>query len=253
MADVKTIEKSAKPKENSVVVKQENSVDSFITQALSNNISVEIMEKLFALREKAKAEVAKEAFVSAMAKFQSACPVIEKKKKVMDKDGQKVRYMYAPLDSIVSQVKTPLGNNNLFYSFKEEKDEQFLTAICTITHSLGHSETSSFKVPIGTEAYMNDTQKYGARMTFAKRYAFCNALGILTGDEDTDATTATPKAPKSVKSNIMFLLKELGEGHATKQEIESSVLKLTQLVLNDANLSEIQGRLEILVKESHDN
>jgi hypothetical protein len=35
--------------------------------------------------------------------------------------------------------------------------------------------------------FATDVQKYGARVTFAKRYAFCNALGILTGDEDIDS------------------------------------------------------------------
>jgi hypothetical protein len=38
---------------------------------------------------------------------------------------------------------------------------------------------------------MNDTQKVGAARTYAMRYAFCNAFGILTGDEDTDAVTAS--------------------------------------------------------------
>ena len=38
---------------------------------------------------------------------------------------------------------------------------------------------------------MSQTQVEAAALTFAKRYAFCNAFGILTGDEDTDAKRAT--------------------------------------------------------------
>ena len=38
---------------------------------------------------------------------------------------------------------------------------------------------------------MSQTQVEAAALTFAKRYAFCNAFGILTGDEDTDAKRPT--------------------------------------------------------------
>ena len=33
---------------------------------------------------------------------------------------------------------------------------------------------------------MSDSQVVAAASTFSKRYAFCNAFGILTGDEDND-------------------------------------------------------------------
>lgn len=238
-----------KVKTKSVAIKtEEKQVDTFITQAIAGNLPVETMEKLFALREKVKAEQAKEAFVSAMAKFQATCPVIKKEKLVKSKSGE-LRYKYASLDQIVSQVKKPLGDNDLFYSFDEKKDKEFATAICKITHKLGHSETSSFEVPIGKEEYMNDAQKYGARMTFAKRYAFTNALGILTSDEDTDATTKTEKAAKNPKSKIVFLLKSLDADVSTKATIEKSVSELVKLPLEEENYGEIVARLEILVSE----
>jgi hypothetical protein len=240
-----------KLKNVSIVKKEESSVDNFISQAISQSLPVETMEKLFALREKAKAEFAKEAFVSAMAKFQAECPVIKKEKIVKSKDGT-IRYKYAPLDMIVSQVKKPLGSNDLFYSFKEEKDKDFATAICTITHKFGHSESSSFQIPIGTEDYMNDAQKYGARMTFAKRYAFCNSLGILTGDEDTDANMPTDKSPKSKKSQIVIALRTLGEDTKTKESCDDAVKKLTQLNITDENIDEIIGRLKVLIDEKND-
>jgi hypothetical protein len=167
--------------------KQEvTSIETFISQAIQANVPIETMERLLAMRDKVKQEQSKEAFVRAMAQFQSKCPIIEKKKIVNDKFGKK-RYSYAPLESIVEQVKGLLADNGLSYDFDEIKDEKYVSAVCTVTHILGYSKVSTFKVEIGKEDYMTDTQKYGARMTFAKRYAFCNAFGILTGDEDTDA------------------------------------------------------------------
>lgn len=177
----------------------QGSPEMLISQAIDKGVTVETMERLLDMMTKVKAQKAREEFVKAMAKFQSECPVIKKNKKVMNKDGKTVRYTYAPLDSIIDQVKKPLADNELSYSFDEAKDKDFASAICKITHSMGHSETSTFKVPIGSEDYMSDVQKYGSRMTFAKRYAFCNALGILTGDEDDDGQPDELGQDKSAK------------------------------------------------------
>jgi hypothetical protein len=240
-------------KEKSLVVKSENqSVDGFISQAIAQSLPVETMEKLFALKQRVDADRAKEAFVQAMAKFQASCPVIKKEKKVNDKTG-KLRYKYAPLDEIVKQVKKPLGDNDLFYSFKEEKDKDFATAVCTITHKLGHFEVSTFQVPIGNEDYMTDAQKYGARMTFAKRYAFCNALGILTGDEDTDDNLPKDKPAKSVKSQIMIELRNLGEKEVSPAGVKASIIKLTGLEPSDETFDEILGRLQTIVSEKNED
>lgn len=228
------------------------SVESFITKGIESNVSVETMERLFALRKEVKAEMAKEAFTQAMSKFQAECPIIEKKKIVYEKNSDKVRYKFAPLDSIVLQVKEALGRNGLSYSFDEEKTDKSVKAICMITHILGHSKTSSFEIPIGEEQYMSDPQKHGARITFAKRYAFLNALGILTGDEDTDAqeTKKAPK-PKSVKPQIMASLRALGVKEITREGVAAEVQRLTNIELSDDEiiLEEIAARLALLVDE----
>ena len=44
---------------------------------------------------------------------------------------------------------------------------------------------------------MSPMQSFGAAMTFAKRYAFCNAFGILTADEDRDGQGPAPKGLKA--------------------------------------------------------
>lgn len=167
---------------------QDSGFEMLIAKAIDKDTSVEVMEKLLAMRKEFLAEQAKKAFDEAMAKFQKECPVIEKTKPVYEKGSTTaIRYKYAVLDSIVSQTKNAIASNGLSYSFDELKDEKFTTIICTVTHIAGHSRQTSFKIPIGTEAYMSDVQKHGARMTFGKRYAFCNAFGIITGDEDNDA------------------------------------------------------------------
>ena len=177
---------------------QRFSVEALLTQAVAKGLPVETLERIMAMGEKIRAEVAKEKFISAMAKFQASCPVINKNSTVKDKTG-KERYKYAKIDAIVSQVKDDIARNDLSYRFDEVKDEKFLTVICIVTHIAGHSESTPFKVEIGNEEYMSNTQKYGARTTFAKRYAFCNAFGIFTGDDDTDAIDTDDKSGKEAK------------------------------------------------------
>jgi len=184
-------------------VREAEAVNGFITEAISKGLPVETMEKLFGLREKVKAEYAKEEFMKAMSKFQRECPVIEKTNPVKNKQGQIV-YHFANLGDIVTQVKKPLGDNELSYDFITEDLKDFLKVTCVVTHALGHSKSSSFQIPIGTESFMTDVQKYGARVTFGKRYAFCNALGILTNDEDTDAKedAEVKSIPKALTESI---------------------------------------------------
>jgi len=133
----------------------------------------------------------------AITNFQAECPVIQKTKSVYEKDRKTVRYKYAPIDAIIEQAKEHIAKNKLSYSLDVEQDDKMLTVICNVKHAAGHHETSKFSVPIGSEGYMSDVQKYGARSTFAKRYAFCNAFGILSGDEDTDAVE--PEANKTMQ------------------------------------------------------
>ncbi len=68
----------------------------------------------------------------------------------------------------------------------------YIKVALTVKHTSGHSEVTCVELPLGNKTrIMSQTQVEAAALTFAKRYAFCNAFGILTGDEDTDAKPAT--------------------------------------------------------------
>lgn len=167
-----------------------------ISKALETGVSVDVMERLLTIRRELKAEAAKSAFDQALANFQSQCPAIKKNRQVMNKDGRSVRYSYAPLEVIVHQVKDLLKANGFSYTLDAKVEAGWVEATCKATHEMGHSELSRFKVPIDNDAFMNEAQKFASALTFTKRYAFCNAFGILTGDEDDDsiASGTEPKA-----------------------------------------------------------
>jgi hypothetical protein len=244
------------PEKKEIAVK-DTSVESLISQGIEKGITVEVMEKLFTLRTKVKAEQAKEEFVRALASFQSACPVIKKTKKVLNKDGS-VRYMFAPLDTAVAQIKKPLGDNELSYTWdvKNEKvdNTNYVTAVAKLTHALGHSETSEFKVPVDVGGFMTEPQKYAAALTFAKRYSLFNVLGISTSDDDDDSLSVKKESDaKSIKSKIMLRLRTLKKPSKTKEDVEKSVKELTGLELKEVNYAEIVGRLDVIIDQTNES
>lgn len=202
---------------------------ALIAQAIKKNVPVESLERLLAMRRELKAERAKEAYDQAMAEFQAECPTIEKTK-------QAYGYKYAPLESIVEQVKDLLSKHGFSYKFNTDERERGTIIYCRINHIGGHFEDSQVSIDKETTTKMNASQQSGAVMTYGKRYAFCNALGILTGDEDTDARTTSPSPRPTMqqahqqtilpittdqKGDLMILLGKLGK---TQSDLNKVVL-----------------------------
>ena len=78
---------------------------------------------------------------------------------------------------------------------------------------MGHTQRVAVRVPIDKSGYMNPTQQHGSAISYAKRYALCDAFGILTADEDDDAIGTYPEmkenkeAPDNEKTQIVEVLK----------------------------------------------
>lgn len=255
-------------KEKEMAIVPHSEAEALISQAIVNKVDVGTMERLLAMRDKIKAEQAREAYNRAMAKFQAESPAIEKTKAVHTRDGR-LAYKYAPIESIVAQVKDSLQRNGFSYSTNMELQGTNVKVVVKVVHELGHSELTEMTVPLGTKTQvMSDTQVVAAAQTFAKRYAFCNAFGILTGDEDTDAapketydTSPVPakakvtvhgadpvEKPTDLKREIMTLLKAhpftVGEDLDTKAGCEAAVEKITGLKLAPEFYAEIITRLK---------
>ena len=185
-------------------------VESVFRLAIEKGGGVETIERLMAIRREMKAEAAKAAFDAALAAFQSECPVIQK-----TKAGAKNAYHYAPIEEIVEQTKALRSKHGFSHQITAETTNGKVKATCKVTHREGHCDFAVFEVPIDSKNPMqSDPQKYAAALTFATRYAFRSAFGIVTGDEDNDAATARPKpagpmqATNATKARFLQLLKE---------------------------------------------
>jgi hypothetical protein len=169
---------------------QEQHIQSLISQALDKQVPVEVLERLLTMREKLKAEYAREEYNKALAQFQAECPIIKKTKRG-------ATGMYAPLDSIITQIKDLLQKCGFSYQFKSYIQDNTMTQICIVRHTAGHQEEfyySSHFMPMNKAT--TEVQADGGTNTYTKRYAFCNAFGIMTSDFDNDG--ARVKGEESV-------------------------------------------------------
>ena len=179
--------------------------------AVDKNIGVDAMEKLVALHERMTDRQAASEFAGAMAEFQAECPPINKTStaKIVTKSGASFGYTYAELDEIAKVVRPILHRHGLSYSWDSDlTDDGRLICKCTARHVNGHSETSTFKCPIDTDARMSEPQKHAAALTYAKRQSLCMVLGLTTTDADNDGAgdrdieTIGPGQTKIIESLI---------------------------------------------------
>lgn len=154
-----------------------------LSMAVQRGADVGTLERLADLAERFDKKKAKSEFDTAMAAFQADCPVILK-----TVNGAQKAYRYAPLDHIVTQVKELLKQHGFSFTLSSVCGKDTVKAIIFVKHRGGHFESSEFEVPVDTKnPMMTAPQRFGGALTFAKRYALCNAFGILTADEDNDA------------------------------------------------------------------
>ncbi len=182
----------------------------------------------------------KKEYYKALNTFQAKCPVIVKDKEVYNKHG-KLRYKYAPLEDIVSQTRKLLSECGFAYSILTNNVDALMIVTCCVYHIDGHSESTSMTIPIDPDAYMNAAQKVASAITYAKRYSFCNAFGILTGDEDDDANSTVgqkkqeiPEENKKVYREIYNLIKERrifteAEYQEDKENLDTILMDLPKL------------------------
>ena len=109
-----------------------------------------------------------------------------------DRQNPFLKSKYATLDSVLESVEPALHKHGLkiiqILGFHESGAPVLRTLLY---HESGESIVSEYPLILS-----DDPQKFGAAVTYARRYALCAALSV-TADEDDDAESAKPKG-KSV-------------------------------------------------------
>lgn len=216
-------------------------IEQLISMAIQNNVDLDKIERIIAMRDKFKAEQARDAFNTAMANFQAICPTIEKKKEAKNDQG-KTLYSYAPLDSIVSQVKELLGANGFSYAIRVETGIDHVKVTCVVKHTMGHSEESVFDIPLSSKTgIMSAPQQVAATTTFAKRYAFLNAFGIMTGDEDNEKALEE----KDLRASAIVEFEMKLRGAKTLDELKTIWISLPAMARKELETAKNETKLAI--------
>lgn len=157
---------------------------AIIQSAVDRGMDPAQLTQLFDLQERWEKNRAAEAFGEAIARFQSLCPLVHKSKSAKS-SGNFGGYTYASYDDVMRAASPALKECGLAVSFSTEQVDRQLKITVRVRHGI-HSEDSTLTVPV-PDMKVNDTQKYGGALSYAKRYALCAALNIVTSDEDNDA------------------------------------------------------------------
>jgi hypothetical protein len=185
--------------ENEIVLTGNTGIESILPMAIEKG-DVAILERTYSLYKEMKADRAKDLFFRSLADFQSECPAINKSNDVTINGS--VRYKFASLPDIVDGVKKLLKKYGFSYVIKTKQESDRVTAICESHHEAGHTESTEFSIPVDSGKNMSNAQYTASALTYAKRYAFLNAYGIMTADTDDDGQQTVEHKPQQTQKPI---------------------------------------------------
>jgi hypothetical protein len=132
--------------------------------------------------------------VTALAKaLHEIKPPVKDRKVDFTYNGQRTKYAYADLSSVIEAVKLPLATQGLIITHSLQSDEhKGFGLITTLMHTSGESIHTWY--PMADPSTVKP-QAFGSALTYARRYSISSLIGI-TSDEDDDGQAAeAPKAP----------------------------------------------------------
>jgi hypothetical protein len=158
--------------------------DKLLELAINKDLDIDKLSKLMEMQREYNADLARKAFFHALINFQSTAPEIRKNKEVAFGD---TKYSYAPLADIVRQIKGACKDCDLSFRWEIQDNKEEIKVSCIITHSDGHSESTTMTANADTSGKKNAIQARGSAIEYMKRYTLIGALGVSTADSDIDA------------------------------------------------------------------
>lgn len=157
--------------------------------ATQQGADIEKLSQLMALQERWEANEARKAFHRAFSDFKAEAVNVIRNKLVTD--GPLKGKSYAELFAVVNAVTPALSKHGLSASWRLSKDEKdWLEVTCTITHTLGHSESVSMGAGPDTGGAKNGIQARASTVTYLERYTLMAATGLAAQGQDDDARGA---------------------------------------------------------------
>lgn len=173
------------PMSSALEVREAPTPLALLQSALERGVDPESLSKLMDLQERYQRNEAAQSFAASLAKFQSLCPRVTKDRTAsITSERGSYKYNFASYDDVMRQAQPHLESCGLCVSFSTAKSDTGIVVTCRIRHGI-HFEDHTLDVPVPAMK-VNDTQRFGAALSYAKRYALCAALNIVVTDDVDD-------------------------------------------------------------------
>jgi len=209
-------------------------------QALKLGVSVADMKDMLALQKDWEANEARKAYVADMAAFKLNPPEIFKTKAVSIKTrdgGQGPQYSHATLGEVCEKIVEGLAKHGFSHRWDTRQPEGgqiFVT--CTLTHRLGHSESTTLNSSRDETGAKNNIQSLSSTITYLQRYTLLGASGLATKDMPDDdgkgADGGNTDPIYNAAANLMAW---------TKKAIEAKTFEQLKKVRHDANVDFLEN------------
>lgn len=157
-----------------------------LEKAVTNNASLEVVEKLMVLQERWEANQGRKAFDNAMADAKAEIPVIIKNRTVDFTSAKgRTHYRHEDLAEVARTVSPILAKHGLSYRFRTTSNvNEPVTVTCIVSHRDGHFEENTLQAGRDDSGNKNSIQAVGSTLTYLQRMTLKAALGIAASDDD---------------------------------------------------------------------
>lgn len=192
---------------NEIAVRQTMTPMDLISRAQEANASIEQMQQLFDLQLRYEANEARKAFNGAMADFRENAPAIAKRR-----SGHNIKY--AGLSESIEAIQPLLSQFGLSHQWKTRQEGAQITVECTVTHRMGHSESTSLTAAPDTSGSKNAIQAIGSTVSYLERYTLYAILGLSSREMDDDGKASSAPEVELITeaqvSDLISLAREVG-------------------------------------------
>jgi len=157
--------------------------------AIKQGAPLERLEKYLEMKRADEAYEAKKAYTASMAAFKKNPPKINKDKHVSFTTSKgTTAYNHATLANVTEKINSALSSHGLHASWRTDQKDKLITVTCTITHELGHSESTSLSASPDESGGKNSIQAIGSSVSYLCRYTLLALTGLATYDQDNDGS-----------------------------------------------------------------
>lgn len=205
--------------------------------AADDNVNVEKMERLFALKERMDQQERERLFADALARIQAAAPRITQ-------HGRTDKAKFAKLEDIDFAMRPLMASEGFALSFDTEQADGKVMMVGRLSHRAGHHEEKRLILPVDKGPGRNDIQAMGSTVSYGRRYLTKMFFNIIeVGEDNNGAGSPAQKISQKQADELNDLLTEIGGNERAKLLKWAGVEKLA-----DVPLAKFDRAMEALLK-----